>query len=93
MLYIRKVRVVSPGTSNQHITAVGYSGAVSGPLIEITRDIAVRLIEGGTSFRSHNDNTRSEAAVTVAVSSARTKYIRTVADGRESNNLLELPRF
>ena len=85
--------MISPGTSNQHITAVGYSGATSGPLTEITRDTAVRLIEGGTSFRSHNDRTGTEAAVTVAVSPARTKYIRTVADGRESNNLLELPRY
>lgn len=93
MLYIRKVRVEAPGTMNQHITAVGYSGGTSGALTEISRETAVNLIGGGHTFRSHNDRTLAEADVTVATSAAGTKYVRTVADGRESNNLLELPRY
>ena len=93
MLYIRKVRVASPGTMNQHITAVGYSGGTSGPLTEISRETAVSLIGGGHTFRSHNDRTLAEADVKVATSSSGTKYIRTESDGRESNNLLELPRY
>lgn len=93
MRYIRRVRVESPGTRNEHITHVQYSETTSGTLNTATRESVVAAIERGTSHRSHNDSTGGEAPVVVRVSAARRKYIATVADGTETNNLLALPRF
>lgn len=93
MLYIRQVRVQSPGTMSQHITEVRYAESTIGPVKAATRDAVVRAIELGSPFRTHNERTRAEAPVTIRTSAAGTKYITTIADGRETNNLLELPRY
>lgn len=93
MLYIRKVRVQSPGTRNEHITDVQYSATVAGSLVEATRAAVARDVDAGAPYRTHNDLTAAEAPVTTGTSSAGLRYITTVADGLETNNLLGLPRF
>ena len=94
MHYIRKVRVASPGTRNEHITHVQHSENTYGPaLTTAAKETVVSSIESGQTYRSHNDGTGAEAAVTVRISTAGQKYIATVADGTETNNLLALPRF
>ena len=93
MQYIRQVRVQSPGTTNQHITDVKYSTTITGLLERVSRDVVVAVIDGGREFRTHNDRTGSEAPVVTRVGAGGRKYITTVADNRETNNLLELPRF
>ncbi len=93
MPYIRKVRVQSPGTRNEHITDVQYSQTVSEGLQIATRATVVRDIDAGASYRTHNDSTGSEAVVYTRTGSSGVKYITTLADGVETNNLLGLPRF
>jgi len=91
--YIRQVRVQSPGTTNQHIVEVKYSTTITGPLVRVSRDVVVAVIDGGRDFRTRNDLTGAEAAVVTRDGAGGRKYITTVADNRETNNLLELPRF
>lgn len=93
MLYIRQVRVQSPGNTNEHITDVKYSSMTTGPLTTVGRDTIISAIDGGGNVSTHNDVTLAEARVITREGANRRKYITTVADGRETNNLLELPRF
>ena len=93
MQYIRQVRVQSPGTTNEHITDVKYSTTITGPLATASRDLVVAIIDGGSEFRTHHDRTGAEAAVVTRSGAGGHRYITTVADNRETNNLLELPRF
>jgi len=94
MRYIRQVRVEHPGTSNEHISHVRSSVGVSSGLLTESREQVVGNIDNGReSYRSHNDGTGDEAKVETRTSARGTRYIATVADGRESNNLLNLPRF
>ena len=88
MLYIRQVRVASPGTSNQHITHVRYSSSTTGPLTAVSRDVVASVID-----TAHNDLTGAEARVVTRDAGGGRRYITTVADGKETNNLLELPRY
>lgn len=93
MLYIRQVRVASPGTSNQHITHVRYSNSPTGPLTAVARDVVASVIDTGHDFRTHNDLTGAEARVVTRDAGGGRRYIATEADGKETNNLLELPRY
>jgi len=94
MRYIRQVHVEHPGTSNEHISHIHYSVTVDDTLYLQSREEAVRSIDsGGESYRSHNDRTGDEATVDTRSGSRGNRYIATVSDGRESNNLLSLPRF
>lgn len=93
MRYIRKVQVEAPGTRNEHITHIQYSETTYGVLSTVTRETAVAAIETGWNYRTHNDATGAEAPVIVRTSQYGRKYIATVADGTETNNLLGLPRF
>ena len=93
MPYIRKTSVQSPGTRNEHITDVQYSSTVNGLLQTASRATVAREIDAGTSYRTHNDLTGSEAVVETRTSSNNLRYITTLADGLETNNLLGLPRF
>jgi hypothetical protein len=94
MRYIRKVAVTSPGTRNEHIIAVAYSVPANGQLFYASRqDVAAEIYERRESYRTHNDHTKAEADVITKLSRTGDRYITTVADGRETNNLLELPRF
>jgi hypothetical protein len=93
MRYIRQVHVEYPGTSNEHISQVRYSPTIAGTLSGATREQIIADIDRGQSYRSHNDRTGDEARVETRRSTRGTRYIATVADGRETNNLLGLPRF
>jgi hypothetical protein len=94
MRYIREVHLEYPATSNQHIAEVRYSTSPTGPLSPRSREEVAQDIDAGTSaYRSHNDRNADEAAVVTRVSARGTKYIATVADGRETNNLLDLPHY
>lgn len=94
MRYIRQVHVDSPGTSNERISQLRSSPTTSGALATETRSQVVQNIDyGRESYRSHNDRTGTEAAVVSRTSARGLRYVTTVADGRETNNLLELPRF
>ena len=94
MRCIRQIHLDDYGTTNEHITHVRSSTSTGGVLERQTREDVVRRIDLGLeSYHSHNDATRGEAAVRVRVSKRGTRYIATVADGRETNNLLSLPRF
>lgn len=53
-----------------------------------------RDIETGSErYRSRNDLTARQATVDVRSTVLGLRYITTIADGRETNNLLRLPRF
>ncbi len=93
MRYIRQVHVEYPGTSNEHITQVRFSLSIACALSGATREQIVADIDNRVSYRSHNDRTGDEAPVQTRRSPRGTRYIATVADGRETNNLLGLPRF
>lgn len=92
MLYIRQVRVASPGITNQHITHVRYSGTKTGPLTVVSRDAVLDVIDRGEVYTYNNVNGTQARVITRDGDNGR-KYITTIADGRETNNLLELPRF
>ncbi|CAN5327089.1 hypothetical protein BH11ACT5_BH11ACT5_11800 [soil metagenome] len=83
----------SPGTRNEHITHVQYSESVYGTFTTAAKETVVGSIESGQTYRSHNDATLAEATVVTRIGPALRKYIATVADGTETNNLLALPRF
>ena len=91
MNYIRSVHVAHPGTSNQHITHVGWSTTPAGALTTTTREQVHAWITEGHTFRSLSPQ-QTQAAVVAKVSPAGARYIATVADGQETNNLLNLPR-
>ncbi|WP_168187230.1 DUF3892 domain-containing protein [Salinibacterium sp. UTAS2018] len=94
MLYIRQARVQAPGTTNLHITDVKYSTTITGPLVSVSRDVIAAVIDaGGHDFRTRNDVTGAEATVVTRAGASGSTYITTIADNRETNNLLELPRF
>ena len=94
MRYIRKVHLDGRGESNEHITQVQYSATPTGDLTRQPRDEVVRQIRlGGETYWSHNDATGDKAKVEVRSPVGRDRYIATVADGRETNNLLSLPRY
>lgn len=94
MRYIRQIRVAYPGQANHHITHVRYAETPFGPLREASRDRVAHDIENsGIRYRSRNDLTGREAIVDVRSTVLGQRYITTVADGRETNNLLSLPRF
>jgi hypothetical protein len=93
MLYIRQVRVQAPGTTNQHIIDVKYSGTKTGPLTTVSRGAIVSVVDGGGDVYTYNNDNGTHAPVETRPGSAGGKYITTVADGHETNNLLELPRF
>lgn len=93
MLYIRAVRVTTPGSLNEHITDVAFSDTVAGPLSQSTRAAMAARIDGGVQVRTHNPTSGAEAPVATRTSSRGIRYITTIANGRETDNLLRLPRF
>ena len=93
MPYIRRVRVQSPGTHASHITAVQYSPTTNGLLTVATPDAMARAIDAGTTVYSSNDLTGDRALVLARTSPNGRRYVTTVANGRETDNLLRLPRF
>ncbi|WP_438853901.1 DUF3892 domain-containing protein [Agromyces sp. M3QZ16-3] len=93
MPFIRRVRVESPGLRSEHITAVQYSGSASGPLTVASTEAIARVIDGGTTMYTRHDQTGERALVITRTSPAGRRHLTTVANGRETDNLLRLPRF
>ncbi|MBT2500102.1 DUF3892 domain-containing protein [Agromyces sp. ISL-38] len=93
MPYIRRVRVQSPGTRSEHITAVQYSATTTGALTVATTDAMVRAIDSGTTVYTSHDLTQAKALVIARNGMSGRRHLTTVANGRETDNLLQLPRF
>jgi len=94
MMYIRKVRLDDPGTDSSHITEVQYSFSTTGPLrLPVSREQVVHNIDAGYAYRTHHDQSGKQAEVVARSGPDGTRFITTVADGVETNNLLSLPRF
>ncbi len=93
MPFIHSVRVADPGTRNEHIEAVAVSQLTTGPLRVASRESVYTDILRGTRYRSLHPITHEQTDVVARVSSRGTRYIATVANGTESDNLLRLPRF
>ncbi|UTT60362.1 DUF3892 domain-containing protein [Cellulosimicrobium cellulans] len=92
MPFIRSVRVAHPGTTNEHVVEVRYSTTTTGPLRAGTRETVHAAIRRGERFRTFDERTHNQADVVARVSPRGTRYIVTVANGRETDNLLHLPR-
>lgn len=93
MRYIREVSVQAPGTRNEHIVGVRYSDSPRGQLTFRNRASVVSDIDTGVaSYRSLSPGGAS-AEVRSFHPIGRQPYIATVANGRENDNLLSLPRF
>lgn len=93
MPFIRRVRVQSPGTRNEHITAVQYSATTSGPLTNASTEGMVRVIDSGTAVYTRHDATGARALVLTRRGVSGRRHLTTIANGRETDNLLALPRF
>ncbi|GAB3042491.1 hypothetical protein GCM10027052_25670 [Parafrigoribacterium mesophilum] len=94
MNYVRQIHLDGNGITNEHISKIRVSSTPNGVLNEESRETAVHNIDAyGMSYRSHNDRTGSEASVDTRTSVRGTKYIATVADKTETNNLLQLTRY
>lgn len=93
MPFIRRVRVESPGLHSEHITAVQYSSTASGPLTVASIEAMARVIDAGTTMFTRHDLTGERAVVIARTSPAGRRHLTTVANGRETDNLLRLPRF
>lgn len=93
MPFIRRVRVESPGLRSEHITAVQFSSTASGPLTVASTDAMARVIDAGTTMYTRHDSTGEQALVIARTSVAGRRHLTTVANGRETDNLLRLPRF
>ena len=93
MPFIRSVRVAEPGTSSEHVVEVRYSTLTTGPLRAATREHVHAALRRGARFRTFDDVTHNQADVVARVGRRGTRYITTVANGRETDNLLRLPRY
>jgi hypothetical protein len=93
MPFIRRVRAQSPGLRSEHITTVQYSQATSGPLTVASTEAIVRAIDAGTVLYSHHDVTGAQALVITRTGITGRRHLTTVANARETDNLLQLPRF
>lgn len=93
MPYIRRISVTAPGTRNEHIVSVQHSVQPSGPLHSEPVASIIGRIDNGSDYRSHDDRTGAEAPVVVRQSTTGRRYIATLANGTETDNLLSLPRY
>lgn len=89
MIYITHIRMSTGGSRSEHITDVRWNKPSTGETEDSTTAEMVRWIDAG------GDACVKSAAgdVQVGTVNATPKHLRTYADGRETNNLLELPRF
>lgn len=93
MPFIRAIRLAHPGTSNEHIEAVQISQLTTGTLSTATREEVHRAIKRGVRYRTFDERTHQQADVAARVSSRGTRYIATVANDVETDNLLRLRQF
>ncbi len=88
---ITHVRMVPGGTHHEHIESVKWRMTSSGRVDVSTVASMVTFIDGGGSAVTWDG--RSSARVIVVRPAGHAPYIRTVADGVLTDNLLQLPRF
>ncbi|WP_158277171.1 DUF3892 domain-containing protein [Serinibacter arcticus] len=87
------MHVVAPGTTCEHVLTVRYTVGAETSLRAASREQVHAWITAGNAFATHNARTGASAPVVARTSLRGTRYIATVANGRESDNLLSLPRF
>lgn len=90
---IERVRMSEFGSTCEHITYVRFRPAGGGAAQSASREQVHTWIKQGRSFRTEHPVTGASAPVDARVSTSGTRYIATVANGRETDNLLALPRF
>ena len=89
MVYITHVRLSASGHSHEHITNVQWSQPATGKTDSSTVAQMVEWIEKGNQAKV----TDGRNTVDVLVVNATPPHLRTVADGKYTDNLLSLPRF
>lgn len=90
MVYITHIRL-KDGTGVQHISRVKWEQPSHGKAGEYTRQQMVNYINDGNDVYVRGRGNASDAKVVVVI--ATPPHLKTVADGRETNNLLSLPHF
>lgn len=74
---------------NEGITYLGWINESTREVGRSTRMNIVRYLEAGD--RAYTEDLHGKAWLVVKESRHGNKYVKTVADGRETNNLLNLP--
>lgn len=90
MVYITHIRL-SGGTGVQHISHVYWEQPSHGRSGTYTRQQMVDYINRGNDVHVRGRGNTKDAKVVVV--NANPPHLKTVADGRETNNLLSLPHF
>jgi len=88
MIYITQIRMSSGGTKHEHITDLKWRDPAGGDG-QSTTEAVVEWIRKNGDARVKD----SRGEVHVRVVEVVPPHLRTVADGRFSDNLLSLPRF
>lgn len=89
MVIVTHVRLVAGGVGHEHISEVRWWNPATGDMNSSTRRTMVDWIRDNGLARV----TDGYRLVDIRVVDADPPYIRTVADGVWTDNLLELPRF
>lgn len=89
LIYITHIRLSAGGTKHEHITHLKWSNTVGGVGHNTREELVSQLRRGQTTARVKD----SRGEVEVQVVEVVPPYLRTVADGRFTDNLLALPRF
>ena len=90
MVYITHIRL-SGGRGVQHITHVRWEQPSYGRSGTYARQQMVDYINGGNDVYVRGHGNANDAKVVVV--NTNPPHLKTVADGRETNNLLSLPEF
>lgn len=88
---ITAIRMTPGGTRHEHIEQVRWRNVTSGKTDSSTVSTMVGWIDRGG--RAAVGSGQARARVVVVRPSNHAPYLRTVADGVPTNNLLHLPRF
>jgi len=89
MIYITAVHMVG-GIRHEHIAEVSWWDSRDGRTDKSTRAVMVDYIDNKNGDVRVQDG---EGWVQVVTVNATPKYLRTIADGRPTDNLLALPRY
>lgn len=89
MVYITHIRLSTNGKGHEHITHLRWRDPATNQVSHSTREDMVVFIRNNGVVRVQDG--RGEVAVQVVEASP--PYVRTVADGRYTDNLLALPHF
>ncbi|KFA90302.1 DUF3892 domain-containing protein [Archangium violaceum] len=90
MVYITAIRIPSGSNMHEHITAVHWRNPQSGEANACSREQMIDWID------NQNGDARVQSPygdVKVDVVRTNPPYLRTIANGRHTDNLLSLPRF